>query len=282
MVTLYKADNPGSEIRSKHQTKVSVDGVRIPADAIAREAQQHPGGTPVEAWTSAARALVVRELLLGEARRRGIVARAIEDGEGRRETEEEALVRALVDQDVETPEPDEASCRRYYDANTARFRPSEIVEARHILLAARPGDAEPLAAARLQARDLLEVLARRPASFADLARSTSACPSAQAGGNLGQLTRGDTTPAFEAALLALEEGEMSKSPVETPYGLHIIRLDRRIDGKVLPFEAVRDRIAGYLTERSRRLAIAQYLARISRVARIEGIELPDTSDLRVS
>ena len=48
---------------------VQVNGVAIARDLIAREVQHHPSRTPAEAWKAAARALVVRELLLQEARR---------------------------------------------------------------------------------------------------------------------------------------------------------------------------------------------------------------------
>jgi hypothetical protein len=50
---------------------------------------------------------------------------------------------------------------------------------------------------------------------------------------------------------------------------------------VLPFEAVASRIANYLAERSRRLAIAQYIARLAGQANLTGVELPTTGDLRV-
>ena len=46
------------------RTKVSVNGIVIPHDLISREAQNHPAKSPVAAWTEAARALAVRELLL--------------------------------------------------------------------------------------------------------------------------------------------------------------------------------------------------------------------------
>jgi len=53
---------------------VSVNGTVIPRDVIAREMQNHPASKPLEAWQAAARALVVRELLLCEARRLGITS----------------------------------------------------------------------------------------------------------------------------------------------------------------------------------------------------------------
>ncbi len=55
---------------------VSVNGVAIARDAIAREMQHHPAPKPIAAWQQAARALVIRELLLQEARRLGVAAAA--------------------------------------------------------------------------------------------------------------------------------------------------------------------------------------------------------------
>jgi peptidyl-prolyl cis-trans isomerase C len=103
-------------------TAVSVNGVTIPRDAIAREAQHHPAPKPVAAWKSAAQALIIRELLLQRALAIGILPAPSCDSRGRRETEEEALIRGLIEQEVTTPEPDDETCRRYYRQNRRRFR----------------------------------------------------------------------------------------------------------------------------------------------------------------
>ncbi len=145
---------------------VTVNGVAISHDAIAREAQNHPAASPVAAWTAAARALAVRELLVQEARRLGLEPLPATDSEGRRETDEEALIRTLVETQVATPAPDEASCRRYYERNRRRFRSADIYEASHILLAARRDQPEAFAAARERAAALLERLREDPQRFA--------------------------------------------------------------------------------------------------------------------
>ena len=75
---------------------------------------------------------------------------------------------------------------------------------------------------------------------------------------------------------------MTASPVETRYGFHIIRLERRMHGEVLPFAAVAENIATYLVERSRHLALAQYLARLVSDADITGIEMVGAETLRVN
>ena len=205
----------------------------------------------------------------------------ISDAAGRRETDEEALIRALIEREVAVPEPDEATCRRYYARNQARFRSPDIYEASHILFAAVASDREAFAQARADAEAVLAALQERPESFATLAEAYSRCPSAAQGGNLGQLTRGQTTPEFERALLALTPGELTAEPVATRYGFHVIRLDRKHEGRALPYEAVASRIADYLRESVRRRADAQYIARLASAARIEGIELAGADALRV-
>lgn len=271
-----------SVLTSVPRLAVSVNGVDIPHAAISREAQNHPAPSPIEAWRAAARALVVRELLLQEARRQGLTPAPLTDSEGRRETDEEALVRGLIEREVRVPEADAAARRRYYEHNRRRFRSADLYEASHILIAARRDEPQAYTSARERAQSLLEMLAREPGRFAELAAAHSDCPSASTGGNLGQVARGDTTPEFEAALVALSPGEMTGTPVESRYGFHIVRLERHVPGRELPFEAVHDRIAGYLEERAQRTAIAQYLARLASRADISGIDLPSAADLRVS
>ncbi len=252
---------------------VSVNGVVVARAAIAREAQNHPAEKPILAWQAAARALVLRELMLQEARRLAIVAEPAADPQGRRETDDEALIRTLAEREIAVPEADEEACRRYYEQNLRRFRSADIYEASHILFAARADDRAAFAAAQRGAEAVLAELKHHPERFAELARAHSACPSGQQGGNLGQITAGQTTPEFEQALRALSPGELTAAPVATRYGVHLIRLDRKHEGRVLPFEWVRERIAAYLTERARRTATAQYIARLVSRATITGIAL---------
>ena len=260
---------------------VRVNGVEIPRTDIAREVQHHPAKTTAAAWTAAAQALVIRELLLQEARRLAISGQPLADDDGRCETEEEAAIRTLVEREVATPQPDAATCRHYYDNNRDRFRSADIFEAAHILVAADARDADGYARARAEASALAAELVQAPQQFTALARVHSACPSAAQDGNLGQINAGATTPEFEAALRQLAPSAITPEPVATRYGFHLIRLDRRIDGRLLPFELVADRIAAYLQERVERTALAQYVARLGARATIEGVTLADPEALRV-
>jgi len=270
-----------AQIPAGRPMPVTVNGVAIARDAIQREMQHHPSQKPIAAWQQAARALVIRELLLQRARHLGLTPAPLSDPEGRRESDDEALMRALIEREVAVPEPDEETCRRYYARNQARFRSPDIYEASHILFAALPADRDAYAQARADAGAVLAALADNPDAFATLARAYSRCPSAAQGGNLGQIARGQTPPAFEQALTALEPGELCAEPVATRYGFHIVRLERRHAGRVLPYEAVAERIADYLRESVRRRADAQYIARLVSAADIAGVDLAGAETLRV-
>jgi len=255
---------------------VTVNGVAISRKAIAAEVQNFPARNPGEGWHAATRALVIRELLLQEARRLDIAVEQMVDQGGRRETVEDALVRGLIEREVRVPEAVEDALRRFYGNNLHRFVTPPLYEADHILIAARRDDHAAFAAAREKASSLRSILAVAPERFAELARDCSDCPSAALGGSLGQIGPGDTTAEFEAALGNLAPGEISPL-VETRYGVHLVRLTRRIDGRQLPFEAVRDRIAAYLSEHVNRQATTQYVSLLVGRADIKGIALDGSS-----
>ncbi len=255
---------------------IRVNGVAITPAAIRQEAQNHPSSTPEAALAAAARALVVRELLLQEARRHALTPQPQRDESGRLQIEEDALVDALLDREVTTPLADEAACRRYFANNPAKFRSPDLFEARHILIAAAAEDKSARAAAKALAERLIATLTEDPSGFAELARSHSACPSREHGGNLGQITRGQTVPEFETFLFNLEDGQLCPVPVPTRFGIHVIQLDRRIAGRPLDFELAQPRIAAYLEAASWSRAVAQYVSLLAGAATIEGIELGGT------
>ncbi len=258
---------------------VTVNGVTISSADIARETQHHASPDPDDSWALATRALAIRELLSQEADRLGIVAAPIEDDEGRRETDGEARLRALLEREIVVPHAGEAECRRFYEQNRRRFRTPDLFEPAHILIAARAGDAAARAAARRTAEALINELQQRPGEFAALALAHSACPSSKQGGNLGQIGPGQTVEEFERALAAMTAGTIHAHPVETRYGVHVVRLDRRIDGRDLPFELVRERIAEYLDEAVRRRALSQYVSVLAGRARVTGIDLAGSGPL---
>jgi peptidyl-prolyl cis-trans isomerase C len=191
---------------------------------------------------------------------------------------EEARIRLLLDREVTIPEADEAACRTYFDNNRERFRRAALVEASHILLPAAPDDVGGRRGARRQAETLLAELAGDASAFERLAGLHSACPSAANGGSLGTLAPGQTCDEFDRQVFQLPQG-LCFSPLETRYGYHIVRIDRRVEGEPLDYERVRDAIAGYLNERVRRKALSQYLHMLVGEADIDGIDLAGVDSL---
>lgn len=255
--------------------EISVNGVAIPEADILAEAQNHPAETPGAALLDAARALVVRQLLLQEAFAIGAAASASSDA-GLRETAEDAAIRDLIARAVEVPSATEEECRRFYENNSARFRTEPIFEARHILIAASEADFIARKEAKILAEQLIARLLQQPSDFAALAKAHSACPSREEGGNLGQITQGSTVVEFEAALQEMTPGEIAPKPVETRYGFHVVLLDRRIAGETLPFDLIRPRIAAWLEAAVWSKAVSQYIAMLAGGARITGIDIGGT------
>lgn len=255
---------------------ISVNDIAIEPEAIAAEVQNHPAETPDRARNAAALALVVRELLLQRAREIDLEPEPATDEDGRRETDDEALIRQLLDKEVTTPDADETACRRFYDNNRQRFQSPDLFQAAHILFSADPEDKAAYARATEQASALIATLQDAPGKFSELARAHSACPSAAQGGNLGQVSKGQTVPEFETFLFNLENGQLCPVPVKSRYGVHVLRLDRKIAGKLLPFEHVAGRIAEYLVDSSWRLGVAQYIRLLAGQADIRGIALDGT------
>lgn len=252
--------------------EISVNGVAVPEQEIMAEAQHHPAENPGAALTAAARALVVRELLKQEATRLGLAAGEASCRE-RHAAEDETLIGALIEREIDAPRATEEECLRFYRNNPDRFRSEDIYEARHILIAAHPDDAGARSRARHEAERLIGRLKEKPDEFAWLARSVSDCPSKEQDGNLGQVTRGSTVAEFEDALTGLSEGELCMQPVESRYGFHVVALDRRVPGETLPFELARPRIAAWLEAATWSKAVAQYVAILAARAEIRGIEI---------
>ncbi|MGV6872175.1 peptidylprolyl isomerase [Pseudochelatococcus sp. B33] len=253
---------------------IVMDGVEIPEALIAAEAQHHPARSAKAAREAAARALAARALLLARARELGLSPIPERDDEGREETAEEALIRAVLSREVEVEPADSAACLRFYEAHRDSFRAPDLYDAAHILFAP-DRDADDahgaLHDARLRAEAALQRLAREPEAFADIARDASDCPTGKAGGHLGQMQTGDLDQAVEAVLAALDEGEIAPVPVRSRYGWHILRLDRRVRGAVLPFAHVHETIRLHLDSRAWVRAAGRYARELADRAQGKGI-----------
>jgi len=212
----------------------------------------------------------VRELL----RQRAVVDGLLDPDEADAALVAEAT-EELLSREVSTPEPIEDEMRRYYDSHAAEFRSGDLVNVRHILFQVTAAVNVPQIRAR--AEETLNILLKQPEQFGDLARELSNCPSGENGGILGQLGRGDTVPEFEKVLFSPGRTGVSRDLVKTRFGFHIIAVDQRIPGKVLPFELVRDQIATRLKAVVEARALRQYVNVLAGGAVLEGVDLGATA-----
>ena len=252
---------------------ISVNGIEITDDEVEQELPFHESAAnPTQA---AVEALVLRQVLLDASRQAGL----LETNSDEAKSAEDASIERLLEQEVKAPIPTEAECRRYYEQHLERFRSGDLVEASHILF--QVTEAIPLDALRIKANEILQRVLADPTSFAQCARDYSNCPSGEMGGNLGQLNRGQTVPEFERVLFALPSETTAEHLVETRFGLHIVRVDRKVEGKQLPFEIVQESIARFLTDYAATKATRQYLELLVGQANIQGVELQGAANALV-
>lgn len=241
-------------------TMISVNGVKIGEDAVAREMQHHPASSRGKAERQAATALIIHELLLQRASEREIAGA----------TEDERIA-SLVDSEIRVPEPTDEEIARYYRRNTLQFTSPALYQAAHIFFPARPGNETARSEAKARAEGVLAELDGHPDRFGELARAHSACSSKEKDGSLGLVRKGDTNAEVERALATMEVG--STILVSSRHGYHVLRLDDRAPAAELPLDEAKGWIAEHLKKVSKRRAIAQYLQLLTARAKIDGIEL---------
>lgn len=125
----------------------------------------------------------------------------------------------------------------YYNANRNMYKLPEKVRAKHILV-----DSEE------KAKKISEEI-ENGMPFGDAAVKYSSCPSKAQGGDLGEFSRGQMVPEFEAVAFSMKEGVVSQ-PVKTQFGYHLILVEKKIESSIASYEQVKDSIrSGLLQER---------------------------------
>ncbi|MGB9605391.1 MAG: peptidylprolyl isomerase, partial [Bryobacteraceae bacterium] len=152
----------------------------------------------------------------------------------------------------------ESELRQAYQQRQEQYRTPERVHVRHILLKTTDKPKDEIPKIRARAEELLKQI-RAGADFAELAKKNSEDPgSAQKGGDLGWIVRGQTVQAFEDTAFSLKPKEVS-GIVSTEYGFHIIQVLEKEPARVKPFEEVKNDLARDL-KRQRVFEIMQNLA----------------------
>jgi len=177
--------------------------------------------------------MVIRELILQQASKDG-ADKGPEIEEKLKELKKRLIVESFLKKKVESEaQISDADLKKFYDQNLEKFKSGEQLRASHILVKSEP-----------EAKAILAQI-KSGAKFEDLAKKSSVDSSAAKGGDLGWFGKGTMVPAFEKAVLALKEGQIS-DVVKSDFGYHIIKLTGKRAAGVRPFDEVKDQIKAAL------------------------------------
>ena len=144
---------------------------------------------------------------------------------------EDLLISFAMSKVLETVKPaTDDETKAYYEQHKDKFVAGDSVNASHILV----DSAE-------KAQSILDEINAGSLTFEDAARKHSSCPSSENGGNLGEFTRGQMVPEFDAAVFTMNEGEI-KGPVKTQFGYHLIKLNAKNEAKTYDFADIKEQI----------------------------------------
>ena len=146
----------------------------------------------------------------------------------------------------------------YYDKNKDDFIVAKEIKASHILVKTED-----------EARKVLSRL-KNGEKFEAVAKAVSIdTGSAKNGGDLGFFKKGQMVPEFERAAAALKVGEITSSPVKSPFGYHIIKVTDKKTGDPIPFDKVRDLVSQKLSGERQKGAFDTFVAELKKSHKVE-------------
>jgi peptidyl-prolyl cis-trans isomerase C len=220
------------------QNAAIVNGKPVPKARMDVLAQQlAAAGRPVtpEMQGQLREEVITREVFMQEAQKQGLDS--TEDYKNQLELARQAiLIRQLFETYRKTNTVSDADAQAEYDKFVAANSGKEF-KARHILVETED-----------QAKKILADL-KKGAKFEDIAKKQSKDPGSGAnGGDLDWASPSSFVPEFSEAMVKLNKGEMTQTPVKTQFGYHIIRVDDIRQAQLPKFEEVKPQIIQQLQQ----------------------------------
>ncbi len=156
--------------------------------------------------------------------------------------EKQLATKVWQDRLVDKIEISEADAKAFYKKHISEFETKEQIRARHILVKSDADAKAILVSLRNLSGEKLKE------SFIKAAKEKSTGPSGSQGGDLGYFEQGQMVPAFNDAAFALSVGEITKLPVKTEFGYHLIYLEDKRPAKKSSFKDVRAQIENRLKQ----------------------------------
>jgi peptidyl-prolyl cis-trans isomerase C len=220
------------------QNLAIVNGKPVPSSRVeALKQQVERSGRPVtpEILAQIKEELIAREIFMQEARKRGL--ETSEDYKAQIELARQSLlIRELFASFQKKNPVTDAEIKAEYDKFVAANGGKEY-RARHILV-----DKED------EAKALIADI-KKGAKFEDLAKKASKDPGSGAnGGDLDWANAASYVPEFSNAMVKLEKGQMTDTPIKSQFGFHVIRVDDVREAQLPKMEEVKPQITQQLTQ----------------------------------
>ncbi len=232
-----------------------VNGKAVPKarmDALAQQVAR--AGRPVtpEMQGQLRDEIIAREVFMQEAQLRGLDA--TEDFKAQVELARQSILIRELFGDFQKANPvTEADIKAEYDKFAAANGGKEY-KARHILVE-KEADAKAIVAQL-----------KKGGKFEDIAKKSSKDPGSGAnGGDLDWAAAGSYVKEFSEAMVKLEKGKLTETPVKTQFGYHIIRLDDTREAQLPKFDDVKPQIAQQLQQQK----LAKYQDDLRAKAKVE-------------
>lgn len=196
--------------------------------------------------------------------------------------EMDLLVRALFDRDgavlQEKIKVSDADVKAYYDAHADLFKTPETFSARHILVGTKDSpaaDGKGLTDAQAKAKIArIQAALKAGRKLKDLAKANSDDPgSKDKGGLYENIPFGSFQPEFETAVRAQAPGKVGQ-PVKTPYGYHLIQVEKVTPAKLEPFEASKEKAQQLATQERQEQVMKEFTEAVKKDIAYE--EIPET------
>lgn len=165
----------------------------------------------------------------------------------------------------------DADIKKFYDENKKEFEHPEMVRASHILIRVPEDADEKVVAEKKKAADAaLQRVTSKKEDFTAVAKEVSEEPGAkESGGDLNFFPKDRMVPEFANAAFAMKKGDISKEPVRTKFGWHVINVTDRKDSGTMPYDEVKGQVGSYLEGGKRRDAVRTIIDSIRAEAKIE-------------
>ena len=205
--------------------------------------------------------LIERELLVDVASKAG-VEKDPEFVKALNNYKKDLAIKIWMDKIYKRTLISDSEANKYYQDHKEQYKTEENVHARHILVKTDK-----------EAKDLIAKLSKLNGDelkkkFIELAKAKSIGPSGKNGGDLGYFTKGKMVKPFNDAVFAMKKGEISKEPVKTQFGYHIIYLEDTKPAGYSSFEDVKNIIVAKMRQEQFRKTIKETIDNQKKSAKI--------------